>query len=166
MDFRRFFRHLITTNASIHKFFPKESMDRITQEIKKSENLHNGEIVFAIEASLHPLLALKGYSGRQRAVDIFSNLRIWDTEENNGVLIYLLLADHDIEILADRGIHKLVNQEFWEDICRGMEEYFQKKQFLEGVLYGIHSITNLLIQHFPKTQGNPNELPDRPVIIS
>lgn len=140
-------------------------MDRITQAIGESEKKHDAEIVFAIEPSIAPLAAWKGYSARERSIDVFSNLRVWDTEQNNGVMIYLLLADHDIEIVADRGVNRLAGAQYWEDVCHQMEERFRKGEFEEGVVEGIETITKLLAKHYPKTKDNPNEIPDKPVIV-
>lgn len=140
-------------------------MERITTAIGESEQKHDAEIVFAIEPSLAPLAAWKGYSARERAIDVFSQLRVWDTESNNGVMIYLLLADHDIEIIADRGVNRLAGAEYWEDVCQNMEENFRNGKFEEGVLLGLETITKLLVTHYPKTQGNQNELENKPVVL-
>ncbi|MCC5814490.1 MAG: TPM domain-containing protein [Leptospira sp.] len=165
MSLSRFFKHSFISPWSVKKYFPAKSMERITAVISDSEKRHDAEIVFAIEPSIPPFAALKGYSARERSIDVFSNLRVWDTEANNGVMIYLLLADHDIEIVADRGVNRLAGAEYWEDVCHKMEERFRKGEFLEGVIEGIETITKLLEVHYPKTKGNANELPNKPVIV-
>lgn len=165
MSFSRFLTHSFSSPRAVKKFFPKESMDRITQAIQESEAKHDAEIVFAIEPALAPLSAYQGHSARERAIDVFSQLRVWDTEANNGVMIYLLLADHDIEIVADRGVNRLAGPEYWEKVCKTMEEHFRNNQFEQGVIEGIRIITELLAKHYPKTSGDENELTDRPIIV-
>jgi len=98
-------------------------------------------------------------------VEVFSHLRVWDTEQNNGVLVYLLLADHDFEILADRGVHLHVETQGWASIGREMEILFRQGQFEAGVLHGIAQINALLVKHYPVKDNNENELPNAPVII-
>ena len=101
----------------------------------------------------------------QRALDQFSHLRIWDTAHNNGVLIYLLLADRDVEIVADRGINDKVGAEGWETICQEMETEFRAGNFERGVIQGIEAVSRELARHFPPDSQPRNELPDRPVVI-
>ena len=162
----RFLKHIFFGKWNIYTKFPSKSMNNIQSEIKRSEKLHRGEIRFAVEASINPMLVLKKVTARQRAIQIFSLLNIWDTEENTGVLIYLLLADHDIEIIADRGINKKVPQKEWDDICHEMEIQFKQKNFEQGVISGIQKITYLLAKNFPHNGNNDyNELPDSPVIV-
>jgi len=108
---------------------------------------------------------VRGETPRERAIEIFSRLRIWDTEANCGVLIYVLLADRDVEIVADRGIHRRVGDEAWEAICRAMEAQFRERRFVDGAIGGVEAINQLLAQHFPSTGSGPNELPDQPVVL-
>lgn len=147
-------------------FFPQSALANIAAEIGKSETLHLGELRFAVEPGLHLHDLLRGKTARQRALEVFSQLRIWDTEHNSGVLIYLLLAERGVEIVADRGIHARVGDESWQSICRQMQTRFQNSEFELGVIEGIRAITALLQQHFP-TGGmhKSNELPDTPVIL-
>ena len=135
------------------------------QAIADSEQSHLGEIRFAVELNLPLLDILRRKSGQQRAVEVFSQLQVWDTEQNNGVLIYLLLADHDFEILADRGIHQHVGAHGWARISHEMEVLFKQGQFEAGVLHGITQISILLKEQYPATANNQNELPNAPVII-
>ncbi|PJE02251.1 MAG: hypothetical protein CK427_08200 [Leptospira sp.] len=165
MSWRRFFRHFFYRFRTIHSSFSKESLERITQAITESEKEHDAELVFALESAISPLVALRGYSARERSIDVFSQLRVWDTEKNSGVLLYLLLADHDIEILVDRGINALTKPGDWEAICRAMEGNFREGKFEEGVKLGIFEITKILKKYFPKTTGDKNEIPNRPVIL-
>jgi uncharacterized membrane protein len=106
----------------------------------------------------------RGIDARERAIEVFSELRVWDTEENTGVLIYLLLADHDVEIVCDRGINARVAHEKWEAICRRMEKQFARGEFEPGVLAGIREVSALLVQHFPTTGGNLDELSNAPIM--
>jgi len=96
---------------------------------------------------------------------VFSQLRVWDTEHNNGVLIYLLLADRDVEIVADRGFHAKVGSQEWEQICRTMETAFKQANYEAGVLSGIQAVTEHLVAHFPAYADSRNELPDKPVVV-
>ena len=162
----RILKHLFSGPWQVHRRFPKAAMRRIGEAIAKSEHSHSGELRFVAEAVLPWQDALRGITARQRAVEVFSHLKIWDTEQNSGVLIYLLLADHDVEIVADRGIHAKVGQQSWQEICHTMETRFRAGEFERGVLEGINSITLLLQQHFPSDKNtNPNELPDTPVVL-
>lgn len=162
----RIFQHLFSGPWQVRQRFPKEAMQRIQAEIASSENLHLGELRFAVEAGLHWHALLHRTTARARAIEVFSQLRIWDTEHNTGVLIYLLLADHDVEIVADRGIHAKVGEQVWRDICLAIERHFRQGRFEQGIIEGIQAITAQLQLHFPAdTYKNPNELPDAPVVL-
>ena len=137
----------------------------IEKAIKASEGMHRGEIRFVVEGMLDNTPLLRGQTARERAIDVFSQLRIWDTERNNGVLIYLLLADRDVEIVADRGIDAKVGTEEWERICRKMEAAFRQADFEGGVVGGIQEVTRHLTEHFPPIGDDRNELPDKPVVL-
>lgn len=163
MNLKRTLAHLNTSKSSIKRSFP--SLARIEQEIKQSEAQHSGQIRFVVEASLDWGQLYANVNARDRAIEVFSQLRVWDTEHNNGILIYLLLADHDIEIIADRGINAKLKQSVWQEICVEMEQAFQKGQFEQGVVLGIQAITQQLIQHFPAEAGQLNELSDEAVVL-
>lgn len=171
VNFKRWFRHLFMPPWAWKRAFPPAALDAIEAAIRASETTHAGEIRFAIENTLAPGWVWRGMSGRERAIEVFSTLRVWDTEHNSGVLVYLLLADHDIEIVADRGIAARVDNTAWEDVAQTMEAAFRLGDFERGALEGIRQISALLTTHFPSggaasTSGdNPNELADRPVII-
>lgn len=165
MNFSRTLRHLFTGPWAVRRFFSNAALAEIEQAIRQSEISHDGEIVFAVEAALHVLPLLGDQSARERAIEVFSQLRIWDTQHNNGVLIYLLLADHDVEIIADRGVNIRVGNEAWEAICREMETAFRQGQFESGVIAGISAIASHLHEHFPIERTGENQLPDRPVIL-
>jgi len=121
---------------------------------------------FALEASLEPLDVLRGIPARARALELFASLRVWDTEENSGVLIYLQMVDHRIEIVADRGIDRRVEQSAWDAICRRMEVEFRAGRFEAGTIAAIGEVTELLARHFPPGDDNPDELPNRPVVLT
>lgn len=145
--------------------FPRHTLSAIEAEIKSSENTHLGEIRFAVEAALDPRDVFKGRSARDRAVEMFSQLRVWDTERNNGVLVYLLLADRRVEIVADRGINNIVGEQGWDPICRAMERAFKQGDFERGVVAGIHSIAAHLVRLYPASGVNENELPDQVTVL-
>ncbi len=165
MNFIRIMRHLSIGRAAVRRIFPLRAMNEIESAIRATEARHAGQIRFAVEAALELAPLLAGQTAQQRAVDVFSKLRVWDTEHNNGVLIYLLLADRDVEIVADRGIHVKLGKEVWESICREMEVAFRAGKFEEGVLAGIHAVGEHLSRHFPARSGKANEMPDSPVVL-
>src|SRR5450432_1459766 len=159
----RFGRHLVTDHWTARRAFPPIVMKRIEEAITAGERMHGGQVRFVVEGSLPMIQLVRGEPPRQRALDVFSRLRIWDTEENSGVLVYLLLADQDVEIVADRGIHRKVGDEPWQAICRTMETEFSQRRFEQGTLAGIEAINALLARHFPRTSSGNNEIPDDPV---
>ncbi|MEO8137375.1 MAG: TPM domain-containing protein [Betaproteobacteria bacterium] len=165
MDLRRTCKHLLTTEFKVGRAFPPEALAAIEAAVKKSETRHNGEIRFAVEGALHSAALFHGQSARERAIEVFANLRVWDTEHNNGVLIYLLLADRDVEIIADRGVHVKVGADAWEAICRTMETAFRQGEYRNGVVAGIEAVAQHLARHFPGMKGRQNELPDSPVVL-
>lgn len=165
MNIKRILRHLVMTHWQVKRAFPRQTLIAIEQAIKAGETAHVGEIRFVVEGALDGTPLFKGQSARERAIDVFSQLRIWDTEHNNGVLIYLLLADRDVEIVADRGIHAQVGLEEWERICRTMETAFKQENYQGGVVSGIQVVTRHLMKHFPASGAGQNELPDKPVVL-
>ena len=165
MDAGRILKHLFTPDWAANRAFPRAALKRIEKAIGESEKSHDAELRFAVEAGLALTPLLKGVTPRQRAHEVFANLRVWDTEHNSGVLIYLQLVDRDIEIVADRGISAKVGQDAWDKICRRMEDAFRAGRFEQGALDGIREISALLARHFPPSGANPDELPNRPVIL-
>ena len=166
MDFTRVLRHLFTGPLVVRRAFPATALTAIEYAIAQSEFGHRGEIRFAVEAALDMLPLVRATSARERAIEVYSQLRVWDTEHNNGVLIYLLLADRDVEIVADRGIDAKVGHAKWETICHEMETHFSQGQFESGVISGIRSVGRHLQEHFPvERESRENELPNRPVIL-
>jgi uncharacterized membrane protein len=169
MDIKRIFKHLLYPNWLARRAFPDAAMDRIEAVVTASERMHHVEIRCAVEGALDLGLLLRGISARQRAISLFAELGVWDTEANNGVLIYLLLADRDVEIVADRGFDGRISAAQWASICREMEARFAGGEFEVGTLSGIEHIHALLRAHFPasasESASNPDELPNRPLQV-
>ena len=165
MQLLRACKHLLTPDFVALKPFPSATLDRIEQAISRSEQTHSGELRLALEGGMEPLDVIRGMHARDRALQLFAHLRVWDTEHNSGVLIYLQLVDQRIEIVADRGINGKVAQSEWDAICRRMESAFRAGAFEVGALQAVTEITELLSRHFPPGDDNPDELPDRPVIV-
>ena len=161
----RLVRHLFCDYWSVSRAFPKAALDRIEQTIGAEELRHDGEIRFAVEASLPLRDYFARVNARDRAVELFSRMRVWDTERNTGVLIYLLLADRRVEVVADRGINAKVDEKAWEAVCRDMQRAFREHRFEAGALAGIRAVSELLAANFPPQAGNPNELSNRPTIV-
>jgi len=165
MDIRRIGRHLLEHRWRVRRIFPPQALAAIEQAIKAGETTHSGQVRFVVEGALDGKPLFRDQPARQRALDIFSHLRIWDTAHNNGVLIYLLLADRQVEIVADRGIDAVVGAAGWEKICAEMERDFSAGDFQRGVIKGIEAVSRQLAAHFPKHGAGPNELPDAPVVL-
>lgn len=165
MDLKRLVRHLSMTRWRVQAAFPGRSLRAIEKAVRASHQAHIGQVRFAVEGALHGAALIKELSARERAIDVFSELRVWDTEHNNGVLIYLLLADRDVEIIADRGIHAKVSSIEWEAICRSMEADFRRSKYQAGVIRGIEQVTELLNRHFPAHHPPREELPSNPVVL-
>lgn len=165
MDLKRLVRHLSTTPWRVEDAFPATSLAAIERTIAAGEATHGGQVRFAVEGALPMLHLLRGQSARGRAIELFAEQGVWDTEHNSGVLIYLLLADRTVEIVADRGIDARVGKEAWERICRRMEAAFREGRFEAGVLAGIEEASRLLAAHFPPEERRLDELPDRPLVL-
>lgn len=165
MNIARIIKHLLYPPWFVRYKFPPASLYKIEESIKQSETQHCGEIRFAVESSLGFFQLIQGTPCFERGVDVFSELRIWDTEQNNGVLIFLLLVDRKVEIIADRGLNNEIAGNEWKRICQLMEKSFRKHDFEAGVTDGINEITQLLIKHFPIQDEKINELSNKPVII-
>jgi uncharacterized membrane protein len=165
MELARIARHLIAMPGAVRRAFPPAAMAAIEQAVARSETQHRGEVRFAVEAALDVSGLIAGQSARARAIEVFSQLGVWDTDDNNGVLIYLLLADRDVEIVADRGINAVVGAQEWEAICRAMEAALRRREFEPAVLGAIEAVTRLLARHFPPRAGDRNELANRPVSV-
>jgi hypothetical protein len=164
----RFWRHAFCDEADVRRAFPPEGMARIEAAIRGGEATHSGQVCVAVEHSLplHRVVRRPAVAPRTRALEVFGQLHVWDTEHNNGVLIYLLLADRRFEIVADRGIHRHVGDEGWAAIARQMEQMLAEHRYLDAVEHGIRAISALLAEHFPGDARDPNQLPNRPVLLT
>ncbi len=161
----RIIRHLFVGPWLVRRYFTKQDLKEIAQKIAISEKQHRAEIRVALQAGLEIIDIMRGVEARQKAIEAFSQLGIWDTEENNGVLIYLLLAERRLEIIADRGIHSILGQRYWEKIHKEMLSLFRSKQYKEGVLYALEHINTKMMELFPKQGEDPDELPNEVVIL-
>lgn len=160
----RWIRHL-AASASVRGLFPQATLDAIHRAIAAGEKRHRGEVCFAIEQALPWRDLARGRSARERAHEVFAQLRVWDTEHNSGVLIYVLVAEHAIEIVADRGIAARVDQQEWQSICDRMRERFGANDYLRGVIDGVNAVSDILARHFPDDGSTRNELADAPVVL-
>ncbi|GJG93693.1 TPM domain-containing protein [Cupriavidus pauculus] len=163
---KRALRHLGTGRGTARKAFPDEARHQLQVAVHKGEQHHRGEVRVVIEASLPVGLAWRGTSPRDRARALFGALEVWNTEDHSGVLLYINLADHAVELLADRGIDARVRPEAWQQICVELTQGLAHDLSVKPVLDAIGKIHALLTQHFPTSNGhNPNELDDRPIIL-
>ena len=162
----RLLKHRLLDEGDAERVLGAGALERITQRVSASERRHSGEIRVCVEAGLPFSYLRRHASARERAVALFGKLRVWDTAANNGVLIYLLLAERAIEIVADRGLLPHVDAATWERIMATMQAAFQEGRFAAGIEQAIDAVDALLVQHFPLAEGaiNPNELPDAPVL--
>jgi uncharacterized membrane protein len=165
MTVKRLIDHLLMTQGYLKRCFSSRIVDAIDEEIRISERNHAGEICFVVEAALDCQSLFSNKSPNARAIELFSRMRIWDTEKNSGVLIYVLLADRAVVILADRGIHKKVGDETWQRICQTMEQHFKKGEYEYGALAGIRAVTEEVENYFPMPYADRNEISNRPVLI-
>lgn len=167
---KRILKHRWLDEAATRRAIPPDMRQRLQQRVTASEQRHSGEIRIYVEAGL-PLSYLWTDTStkqitRQRALAMFSKLRVWDTAHNNGVLIYLLLAEHAIELVADRGLNDVVEPQVWQAMVSRMSAAFRRGQFEDGLTQALEEVSALLVQHFPLRAGevSPNELPDSPVL--
>ncbi len=165
MKIQRMVKHLLATHGQVKRTFPHSALHEIERVIKASEAEHTGEIRFVVEGGLDGAPLFNGQTARERAIELFSQLRVWDTQDNSGLLIYLLLADRAVEIVADRGISAKVSPHEWTRICREMEMAFRQSDYARGVVGGLQSVTRHLVEHFPADGRSGNELPDKPVLM-
>ncbi len=161
----RILKHRWLDESDSRRVLPETALSRLQALVRDSERRHSGEIRLFIEPGLPWSYLRQGLAARQRALTMFGKLRVWDTEHNNGVLIYLLLADHAIEIVADRGVARVVTPAHWDAVVNGMRDSFRAGRFEEGLAAAIASVDQMLVRHFALAPGqaNPNELPDRPL---
>jgi uncharacterized membrane protein len=167
---KRILKHRWLDESTTRRAIPPDLVQQLAQRVAASEKYHSGEIRIFVEAGL-PLSylwrdATTRQITRQRALAMFGKLRVWDTAHNNGVLIYLLLAERSIEVVADRGLNDVVKPEVWRDLVAGMGNAFQQGRFEPGLTKALEEVSTLLALYFPLKAGeiNPNELPDSPVL--
>ncbi|CAN5588942.1 TPM domain-containing protein [soil metagenome] len=167
LKLRRLLRHRWTDEAAVRRVLSPDALERLARRVAASEQRHSGEIRLCIEAGLPTSYLWRGAPARERAVMLFGKLRVWDTEHNNGVLIYLLLAEHAIEIVADRGIDRAVRAEAWDALTQRMGTAFREGRFEDGLTDALAEVSVLLVAHFPLAEGaaDRNELPDAPVVM-
>ena len=165
MDWKRFWRHVVMTPARAGKCFPSATLEAIQRQIAAGEARHRGEVMFVVESELTTNQLLAGLSSRDRAREVFAAHGVWNTEENNGVLVYVLLADHKVEVVADRGIDSRVEPGAWQAIVDAMDAHFRKSEYEAGGVSGVTAVSRLLETHFPAGDTPQNELPDRPVML-
>lgn len=165
MRIKRVVQHLSMTEGRVKRAFSVAALKTIEETIKACEAAHEGEICFVVEAALGTAALLKSQSSRDRALELFSTMRIWDTEHNCGVLIYLLFADRQVEIIADRGIHAKSGSNVWVQICEEMTAAFKMVKFEEGAIQGIRAVAQELVGHFPTQIAHGNEIPDQPILL-
>jgi uncharacterized membrane protein len=160
-------KHLWLDADDTRRAIPADMLERLQRRVAASEQRHSGEIRICVEAGLPLSYLWRGAAARERAITMFGKLRVWDTEDNNGVLIYLLLADHAIEIVADRGLARHVGAEQWQAMVARMAEAFREKRYEDGLTQALEETSALLMTHFALAaagKANPNELPDAPVL--
>jgi uncharacterized membrane protein len=162
---RRTLRHLFSTRNEAERAFPPASLAAITEAITAGEQTHRGEVRLIVEKALPLSQAWAGVTNRQRAIALFADHGIWDTEDNCGVLIYVNLADRKVDIIADRGIDRKIDAATWQGVCDTMTRGFARAEFQAATLAAIAQVNQLLRQHFPSGGARPNELPDRPVML-
>ena len=167
MNGSRWWRHLLATRRALRRAFSPTVLTAIEAAISESELTHRGEIRFAIESSLDPHEIWAGKTPRERALQLFAALGVWDTTENNGVLIYLLLADRDVEIVADRGYNLRVTSDQWTEVCHAMERHCAAGDYGAASVRGVREVGQLIAAHFPPLPGgrDEDELPNRPALL-
>ena len=161
MQAARVLRHLFATHWGTRRRFTAEVLARIEKTLRRLEDQHAGELRFAVETAFDLPELWYGVTPRQRALQVFGQLGVWDTEGNNGVLIYVLMADRDVEIIADRAVAARVPQSEWDAVCRDMEAHFRAGRFAEGSEAGIAAVGSLLGMHFPGQGGDRDEQPNQ-----
>lgn len=162
---QRIIKNMFTLPYHARQVFSEHILHDLENTIRESEKLHRGEIRLVVEHGLDVWDVINGLTARERAIDLFSHMRVWDTEENTGVLIYILFSEHQIEIIADRGIHRRVEEGYWQALCQEMENAFRTGHYREGTLRAIEDLTQTLKRYFPATLENTNELPNAPLVM-
>ncbi len=168
LSFSRWIRHWWLDADNARRIITPAGLARLETRVRESETRHRGELRLCVQASLSPMQLWRGVSSQERAIDLFSRLRVWDTEHNNGVLIYLQLADHRIEILADRGLNRHTTPEAWQAMASRLGGALREGRFEDGLNEAIDQVGALMRQHYPVTDSHHpdvNELPDAVVLM-
>jgi uncharacterized membrane protein len=165
MRIGRLLRHLCASPAATRRHFDAATEEAIAAATRSAEAHASGEIRFAVETSFEIGEAWAGKTPRQRAQELFAELEVWNTELRNGVLIYVLMAERDVEIVADRAASDRIGPAEWEAVCRVMEAHFRAERFREGSVAGIEAAGALLAREFPVRAGDRNEQPDQPALF-
>jgi uncharacterized membrane protein len=161
----RILRHLCATRAGTRRRFSDAVDSSIESAIRDAEKRCSGEIRFAVETALGIGALWARITPRERALQVFSELGVWDTELRNGVLIYILVADRDVEIVADRAAAARVTAAEWEAVCRLIEGHFRAGRFEAGSVEGVAAVGGLLERHFPHPRADRDELPNQPALL-
>ncbi|MBP6346300.1 TPM domain-containing protein [Neisseriaceae bacterium CLB008] len=160
----RWCRHLVTPTWRVRQLFPETLLREIEAGISASEQQHQGQLRFVIESSFNAAAIFSGMTPRERALEWFGSLRVWDTEHNSGVLVYISMADHAIEVIADRGINRQVDPQAWAEVCALIQAKFAQKAYADGLTEGLAAINALLLAHLPRDTPLVNELADEVVL--
>ncbi|MDF2446592.1 MAG: hypothetical protein K0S46_1828 [Moraxellaceae bacterium] len=161
----RLLTHLLHTPMATRRAFPPSVQEAIRKTVAEGEQTHRGEIRFVVEGDWPLADVLSGKAVRDRALELFGLTRAWDTADNTGILVYVLLCEHKVEILADRGLNGIADAATWADVCAAMTAAFRGGRYEEGSLQAIRTLNDLLLRHFPSDGHNPNELPDLPIVL-
>ncbi len=162
----RLWRHWTSTAAKGRKAFPQASLSSLGAAITQGELTHRGELRLVVECAMPSDMVWAGVSNRQRALALFAETGVWDTEDNCGVLLYVNLAERKVDIVADRGIARKIDGAAWQAICDTMTHGYASGDFHDSTLAAIGRVNALLLQHFPADgTANPNELPDHPIVL-
>ena len=163
---QRIWRHRWTDESDLRRALPADLLERLRQRVADGEQRHEGQVRIHAEAGLPWSYLWRDATPRERAVTLFGKLRVWDTERNNGVLVYLLLAEHAIEIVADRGLARRIDEAHWRELVQRMGQAFREGRFEDGLALAVDDVSALLAQHFPRADQRPlaNELPDTPTL--
>ena len=161
----RFFRHIFTTRASAKRAFPPETLKVIEDVVAEGETRHRAEVRVVVESSLSGADVLAKVTPRQRAIVLFSQFGIWDTEENCGVLVYVNMADRKVEIVADRDVSRRISSEEWDAICHTMTDNFAKGEFRNSTISAVKQLNALLEKHYPDVGVVNNQLPNQPIVL-
>ena len=161
----RVLRHWRSSKADAQRAFPDSTLEAVARAITAGEQTHRGEVRFIVEKALPTDEVWDGVTNRQRALALFADYGVWDTEDNCGVLIYVNLAEHKVDIVADRGIDRKIDVATWQAVCRTMTEGFKQGNYHDATLAAIEQVNTLLRTHFPANGARPNELPDSPIML-